>query len=98
MTKQDWTRGRMRYELEKKGRRTWREIDLEYGFPVNTISNTMYRPDPRGEKVLADILGLPPQEIWPSRYDATGRRLKPQPNCHGTPAFSKDARKKWAAA
>ena len=24
---------------------------------------------PRGEKIIADALGLKPHEIWPSRYD-----------------------------
>nr|DAS48596.1 MAG TPA: winged helix-turn-helix DNA-binding protein [Caudoviricetes sp.] len=23
---------------------------------------------PKGERIISDFLGIPPQEIWPSRY------------------------------
>lgn len=75
----DWTRGKVRYELEKLGRTSLRQIDLDHEVPVGTMSNALYRPDPKGERILSDILGIPAHHIWPSRYDANGVRLTPQP-------------------
>lgn len=34
-----------------------------------TLNNVFYMPYPKVEKIIADFLGLPPEEIWPSRYE-----------------------------
>lgn len=36
------------------------------------LANALDRPMPRGEKVIADVLGKTAQQIWPSRYEADG--------------------------
>jgi len=42
-----------------------------------TVVNTaLLRPWPHVEAIVADRLGLRPQDIWPSRYDADGKPLK----------------------
>lgn len=98
MPPKDWTRGKVRYELEKIGRTTLRQIDLEFGVPVGTISNTLYRPDPKGERILSQILGISACQIWPSRYDKDGLRLTPQPtNKPRTEANARHRQKQRAA-
>lgn len=44
-----------------------------HGYSNNAVSETCNRPWPAVEKVIADALGMTPQEIWPSRYDEDGQ-------------------------
>ncbi len=61
-------------------RTSYAEIDRTYGLAKDTAVNTARRPHPDGELALAEVLGLSPRQIWPSRYDASpGMRLSPQP-------------------
>lgn len=75
-----WTRARIRYRLDEHGYSTFRAIDVAFSLPIGTISSTLSRPDPRGERIISDIIGVPAHVLWPDRYDAKGRRLKPQPD------------------
>ena len=34
-----------------------------------------YKPWSAMEKTVADIIGVQPMEIWPSRYDSAGKPL-----------------------
>ena len=77
--REPWPRARIKYELAIRGHESLRELDLLNGLPVGTVSSTLSRPDPRGEQVISDIIGLHPSTIWPHRYDPKGHRLKPQP-------------------
>ncbi|WP_342753845.1 helix-turn-helix domain-containing protein [Pantoea sp. MBD-2R] len=38
------------------------------GLSSSTLSNVLYRKWPRGEKIVASHLNIPPWVIWPSRY------------------------------
>ncbi|MFA0465227.1 helix-turn-helix domain-containing protein, partial [Vibrio sp. 10N.261.45.F1] len=38
------------------------------GLAATTLSNTLSRPWPKGERIIADALNKHPKEIWPSRY------------------------------
>ncbi|MCI4237355.1 transcriptional regulator [Dickeya dianthicola] len=38
------------------------------GLSASTLANALVRPWPRGEWLIAEALGIPPAEIWPSRY------------------------------
>lgn len=38
------------------------------------LRNALRVPVRAGELVIADFLGKPPQDIWPSRWDAEGNR------------------------
>ncbi|MGH0000583.1 helix-turn-helix domain-containing protein [Pseudovibrio ascidiaceicola] len=61
-------------------RTSYAEIDRTYNLPKGTAKNTARQPHILGERAVSETLGLPPQKIWPSRYDAsTGERLYPQP-------------------
>lgn len=55
------------------------------------IANALSVPNERAERLIADALGVSASTIWPSRYRADGRRLRPQPptNYHRTPRFAR---------
>lgn len=49
------------------------------GLSSSTLSNALIRPWPKGEHIIAEALGMPPAEIWPSRYyDAQGNLIDRQ--------------------
>lgn len=75
----DWTRGRLRFELEKKEIHSLYDLDRANRLPLGTCSNTITEPHRRGEQILAAAVGRRPHVIWPSRYDKAGIRLSPQP-------------------
>ncbi|WP_249269987.1 helix-turn-helix domain-containing protein, partial [Salmonella enterica] len=39
------------------------------GLSPDSLRNVFTRSWPRAERIIADALGITPQEIWPSRYD-----------------------------
>jgi len=79
MGTENWSRGKIRYHLEQKGYATLTEIDEKFGLSVSTTSDAIRYPKPKGEAVIAKIIGVHPMMIWPRRYDTKGERLKPQP-------------------
>lgn len=38
-----------------------------YAAPT-TLTNALARPWPKGERIIAQAIGVSPAEIWPSRY------------------------------
>ncbi len=60
--------------LHKQGV-TMRDLSIEAGLAADTLKNALYRPYPKGEKIIAQALGLDPAKIWPSRYPALTRRV-----------------------
>lgn len=43
---------------------------------LQTLSRAIHtRSSAAAESIIADFIGRPAKDIWPSRYDATGRRL-----------------------
>lgn len=75
----DWSRGKIRYELEKAGETCLYAMDRHHGLPLGTCSNSISVPHRGGEEAIACALNRAPAEIWPSRYDENGNRLRPQP-------------------
>ncbi|MFK5980843.1 MAG: helix-turn-helix domain-containing protein [Rhizobiaceae bacterium] len=56
-------------------------VDRHYKLPKGTAGDTLRNPNQRGEKAIASALGVKPQTLWPSRYNAkSGKRLSPQPS------------------
>lgn len=41
-----------------------------------TVNQSLYRPIPAGNRVIADHLGVPVQRIWPEWYDEEGNRRR----------------------
>lgn len=64
----DWHRADIVAELRKAG---WSLRRLathhDYASPT-TLTTALARPWPKGERLIADAIGIDPAEIWPSRY------------------------------
>jgi len=51
----------------KRGK-TITALSIESGLSANTLKSALQFKYPKGERIISDFLGVPPQEIWPSRY------------------------------
>lgn len=58
--------------MEKKGW-TCRALSREHGKCHSYFSDTLSRPNPRAQAIMASVIGRKPQTIWPSRYDDAGQ-------------------------
>ncbi len=74
----DWHKSDLKAALEKRGW-TLSKLDQANDLPGGTCSFALRKPHPKGEAVVSTALGIDPQVIWPSRYDADGTRKRPQP-------------------
>lgn len=72
----DWHRADVKAALEKTG---WslRRLSVANGYSPGLLKAALYKPYPNAERIIAAIIGMPPQEIWPSRYDANGQPNRP---------------------
>lgn len=70
----DWHGADIKAALEKSGTNLHR-IGREQGYAPTSAYDVLRRPMPRLERLISNILGLAPQEIWPTRYDGEGRPL-----------------------
>ena len=66
----DWPRTRITRAIEDKGL-SLRRLGVANNLSPHTLKNALDRRWPRGERIIADALGLTPAEIWPSRYVST---------------------------
>lgn len=44
-----------------------RQLSIKNGLAANTLNNALDRPWPKGEEIIANALGLTPEDIWPAR-------------------------------
>ena len=74
--KQDWHRAEIVAAVRKRGK-TITALSIESGLSANTLKSALHANTlksalqfkyPKGERIISDFLGVPPQEIWPSRY------------------------------
>ncbi|MFJ5350409.1 helix-turn-helix domain-containing protein [Pectobacterium parvum] len=65
--KKNWHSADIIAALHRK-RLTLSAVSRQAGLSSSTLANALTRPWPRGEKLIADALGVEPQEIWPDRY------------------------------
>jgi Ner family transcriptional regulator len=42
------------------------------------LTKALYEPQPKGEQVIADFLGVALHELWPARWTIDGRRIRPR--------------------
>lgn len=73
--KSDWHRADIKARLEKKGY-SFARIAKENGYVANATNTVLRRPWPKIERIVAGIIGVKPQTIWPSRYDKAGQPLR----------------------
>lgn len=77
--KRDKSPQEIRFNLNRKGL-TFADVDRAAGLRVGTTRDAIRHPHAEGEQAIAQALGTQAKDIWPSRYDAEGKRLKPQPS------------------
>ncbi|HFD0411818.1 helix-turn-helix domain-containing protein [Escherichia coli] len=67
-TQGDWHRADIVAEIRKRG---WslRRLSLHVGKSPWYLNNALNRPWPKGEHIIAEFLGVSPEDIWPSRYN-----------------------------
>ena len=79
MEQQDWHPADIIAGLRKKGT-TLAAVSRGAGLASSTLANTLNRRWPKGERLIANVLGKSPDEIWPSRYQdiklKQGREVK----------------------
>lgn len=68
----DWHPARIVYELRLKGW-TLRKLSASKGWHPCSLNMALRRSWPKGERDIADALGLEPWDIWPSRYPEADR-------------------------
>ena len=70
MTKsQDWHPEDIKAAIRKRGMTT-SQLSRSNGLAESTLRNVFHHHWPKGEKIIAEFLGLTPRDIWPSRYEA----------------------------
>lgn len=67
MIDKDWHPADIIAGLRKKGT-TLAAVSREAGLASSTLANVLTKHWPKGEKLIAEALGVSPAEIWPSRY------------------------------
>lgn len=73
--KNDWHHADIIAALHKK-RLSLAALSRAAGLSSSTLTNTLARPWPKGEWMIAEAAGVHPAEIWPGRYyDETGLLL-----------------------
>ena len=66
--KADWHRADIVAAVHKKGS-SLAALSRQHKYSnTRTLNNALDRHWPKGEQIIADFLGITPEEIWPSRY------------------------------
>lgn len=63
----DWHSADIIAALKKNGT-SLAQVSRDAGLSSSTLANTLTRPWPKGEILIAEALNLHPSTIWPSRY------------------------------
>ncbi|EIO7467847.1 helix-turn-helix domain-containing protein [Salmonella enterica subsp. enterica] len=72
MMQPDWHSADIIAALKKRGT-SLSAISRNSGLASSTLANALNRRWPKGERLIAEALGVTPEQIWPSRY------RKPEP-------------------
>jgi Ner family transcriptional regulator len=67
MIDKDWHPADIIAGLRKRGT-TLAAVSRKEGLASSTLANALKKRWPKGEKLIAQALGVSPAEIWPSRY------------------------------
>ncbi|EAA2976611.1 transcriptional regulator [Salmonella enterica subsp. enterica serovar Tilene] len=81
MTKKDWHPADIVAALHKRGT-SLAKLSREAGLASSTLSNTLTRPWPKGEWLIAIALDVHPSEIWPGRYLNSSNKREPRKPPH----------------
>ncbi|MBI2313539.1 MAG: helix-turn-helix domain-containing protein [Betaproteobacteria bacterium] len=69
--REDWHRADIVCGLWKRGTSLHR-LSRKHHYATCALKNALDRPWPKAERIIAEALGVSPQEIWPSRYHEDG--------------------------
>jgi Ner family transcriptional regulator len=72
--REDWHPADVLAALKKRGL-SLAGLSVAKGYHPTAAGKALKQQWPAMERLLAEALGLVPQEIWPSRYDAEGRPI-----------------------
>ncbi|EAM4774980.1 transcriptional regulator [Salmonella enterica] len=67
MMQQDWHSADIIAGLRKRGT-SLAALSRKSGLASSTLANALIRHWPKGERLIAEALGIAPEQIWPSRY------------------------------
>ncbi|EDN4181009.1 helix-turn-helix domain-containing protein [Enterobacter hormaechei] len=67
MMQQDWHSADIIAGLRKRGT-SLAAVSRQAGLASSTLANALIRHWPKGERLIAEALGVAPEQIWPSRY------------------------------
>ncbi|WP_347253069.1 helix-turn-helix transcriptional regulator [Leminorella grimontii] len=67
MNNVDWHSADIIAALKKKGT-SLAKVSRQAGLASSTLANALVRRWPKGERLIAEALGMEPKDIWPSRY------------------------------
>lgn len=68
----DWHRADIVAALHRRGM-SLRRLSKAHGYSPVSLQKALHSPYPKAERIIAEYIGVEPQEIWPSRYDAQGK-------------------------
>lgn len=67
MMQPDWHSADIIAALRKRGT-SLAALSRQAGLASSTLANALNRHWPKGERLIAEALGVTPEQIWPSRY------------------------------
>lgn len=67
MMRSDWHSADIIVALKKQGT-SLAALSRKSGLASSTLANALTRRWPKGERLIAEALGVAPAQIWPSRY------------------------------
>ncbi len=74
----DWPPAKIRAAIYAKGT-SMEALAIAHGYSSATVRVALIRRSPAGERLIGNLLGVRLQDIWPSRYDDSGRsRSRPR--------------------
>ena len=91
---QGWHFEDIKAAIRKSGT-TLSALSLQHGYSVGVMRRALKHPHRQAERIIADHLGVPVQELWPDRYPGITQSL------HGdsdTPKSRRPAMQKQDAA
>ncbi|RZF83745.1 transcriptional regulator [Pseudoalteromonas sp. CO325X] len=67
-----WSKADIKAAIEKEG---WslRQLSLSRGYCAGAMQSALHRPYPKAERIIAEVIGESPVNIWPERYGVDGK-------------------------
>lgn len=72
---EDWHPADIVAAVRKRGL-TLRKLSVARGLGPGALKNALSYPYIRAQAIIAEFIGVPPQEIWPSRYNPDGTHVR----------------------